>query len=293
MNINEAINNFYERTMIRNKPRTNDFNKRIVDVLIECLTYLKINSLNKITYETGFQIVKYLMQNRKFSNTSINRILRYLKRVMYFNDISSTFKRFENLPPTYKTFRRFTHDELKDIITVVKNINDSSNSLSYKTLIFLLLDSGLRINELLNIKIENIDFSETDYSPMNIYIEDTKTGKPRYAPFSKFSVDEIKQLININPDRKYLFYNFLKDRPLNKDDVKLFYRRLSRKTGIKNIHSHRFRKTFASLLAENGMPVDVIQKLIGHSRITTTMIYIQYDQKYALSKYNQFNNWLN
>jgi integrase len=160
-------------------------------------------------------------------------------------------------------------------------------------LVYLLLDSGLRINELLNIKITNIDFNDTFTTPSNIYIEDTKTGKPRYAPFSKFSSDDLKELIALDPNREYLFYNFLKKRRLTKDDVKLFYRRLSKKTGIDHIHSHRFRKTFASLLAENGMPVDIIQKLIGHSRITTTMIYIQYDQKYALSQYNQYNSWLN
>lgn len=293
MNAIKALNDYFDKTMIRNKPRTNDFNQRIVYVLQDAFYTLNIDELETITYETGYHIVKYLMQNRKFCNTSINRILRYLKRVMYHYDIISTFKRFENLPPSYKTFRRFTHDELRDIIQFVKGLNDTINSKVYKAMVFLLLDSGLRINELLNIKIDNIDFNESSASPMNIYIEDTKTGKPRYAPFSKFSLDEIKELIELNPNREYLFYNFLKDRRMDKEDVKLFYRRLSRKTGIKNIHSHRFRKTFASLLAENGMPVDIIQKLIGHSRITTTMIYIQYDQKYALSKYNQFNNWLN
>lgn len=293
MNSIKAVNDYFDKTMIRNKPRTNDFNQRIVYVLHDAFYQLNIDQLESITYETGYSIVKYLMQNRKFCNTSINRILRYLKRVINHYDITSTFKRFENLPPSYKTFRRFTHDELKDIITYMKELNNSINSKVYKALVFLLLDSGLRINELLNVKIDNIDFNESLASPMNIYIEDTKTGKPRYAPFSKFSLDEIKDLIALDPDREYLFYNFLKNRRLNKEDVKLFYRRLSRKTGIKNIHSHRFRKTFASLLAENGMPVDVIQKLIGHSRITTTMIYIQYDQKYALSKYNLFNNWLN
>src|SRR5690606_11196244 len=110
-----------------------------------------------------------------------------------------------------------------------------------------------------------------DFVNQSIYLEETKTKKVRYAPFSDFSANNLKEIIALKPQREYLFYNILKDRPLNKNDVKLFYRRLKKALHIDRIHTHRFRKTFGSMLVENGLPIEHLQSIYQHSRITTTM----------------------
>jgi integrase len=283
-----AVNQYYDITMAYNKNSTNKINRYYCDSLIDCLNGLDILDLDKINYETGYRIIKYLKSSRNMNNDTINRVLRLLKRIFLYHEISSPFLKFKLLSLNTNNFKRLYHDDLKLIIDYVKVMNFSKNSLVYRTMIYLLLDSGLRITELLNIKINNIDLSSERYK---ILIENTKTGKQRYAPFSEFSADSIRELINIDPNRKYLFMNLLKDRQLNKNDVKLFYKRLSEKLGIERIHSHRFRKTFASILVENGMSIDVLQKLIGHSRITTTMLYVQYNETRALKEYLTYNNW--
>jgi integrase/recombinase XerC len=150
----------------------------------------------------------------------------------------------------------------------------------------LALDSGMRKSEILNIKISNIDM----YNKL-IYLEQTKTGKTRYVPFSSFSYEYINQLININPKRQLLMYNFIKKRPLYGSDIKLFYKRTKKKLGIERLHTHRFRKTYASLLADNGMPPQYVQKLLDHEKISTTMKYIQYDKIKPLENYKKYNKW--
>jgi integrase len=288
MNSEYAINQYYDITMAYNKTTTNQINRYYSDSLIACLKSLNLDDLTQINYESGYKIIKYLKTNTNKNNDTINRILRLLKRVFLYHEISSPFLKFKLLSLNTNSFKRLYHDDLKLIIDYVKLMNFSKNSIVYRTMIYLLLDSGIRITELINVKISNIDFSS---QPYRILIENTKTGKQRYAPFSEFSLSSIKELISIDPNRKYLFMNLLKDRQLNKNDIKLFYKRLSEKLGIEKIHSHRFRKTFASLLVENGMSIDILQKLIGHSRITTTMLYVQYKETRALKEYITYNNW--
>src|SRR5690606_28620996 len=130
-----------------------------------------------------------------------------------------------------------------------------------------------------------------DFTNKLISVYSGKTRKHRYAPFSNFSLPFITELINVNPNRIYLFYNFIKDRQTNKNDIKLFYRRLKKNLGINRIHTHRFRKTFASILIENGLNIDDLQKIFDHSKIETTIKYVQHNEKRALNEYKKYNDW--
>ena len=288
MNNLEAITSYFNSMTIYNKKSTNTIHKYLSNCLITALDSLEINSLNEITFETGYKLVHYYKNSGSKNNSTINKILLYLKRIIKHYEINSSFLKFKLLPIYTNGFKRLYKNDLKAIINYVKVMNFSKNSLVYKTMVLLLLDSGIRISELLNIKISNIDL---DMNDLKIYLEETKTGKQRYAPFSSFSYSYIKDLINLDPKRDYLFINVLKNRRLNKNDVRLFYKRLSKKLHIDRIHSHRFRKTFASVLVENGMTIETLQNLIGHSRVSTTMLYVQFKESKALREYKNFNDW--
>jgi site-specific recombinase XerD len=290
MTINKILDSYFEMNISLVKNSTKEIHHYFLTSLKSCFKELKITNPKKIDHDTGYKIVKYFKEYTHKNNDSINRILMYLKRVMKHYDINTSFHTFKPLAKDTNSFTRIYHDDLKIIISYLLTMKSSKNSLTYKTAVFLLLDSGMRISELLNVKINNIDFSST---PNMILLESTKTGKHRYAPFSEFSKPQIQELINLDPDRKLLFWNFLKNRPLNKNDVRLFYKRLELKLNIERIHSHRFRKTFASLLVENGMPIEMLQNLFGHSRLSTTMLYVQYKENKALNSYSSFNNWNN
>lgn len=268
------------------KESTQAEHMRMIINLSDALSSLKVRKLKSIDINTGYKIITYLKNNTRNGNNSINRHIRYLKKVMLHNNIITSFNKLEMLASDSRPFKRFMTESLKLIIDYVKNMNTSKNSIVYKAMVLLLLDSGMRKGEALNVEIQNIDFEREV-----IYLGVTKTGLPRYAPFSSFCKKELLEIIALNPDRKYLLYNFLKDRELSDNDVKLFYRRLKDKLKIDRIHTHRFRKTFGSILSENGMPIEHIQRVYNHSRITTTMIYIQHTQSRALDEYKKYNNW--
>lgn len=286
MKVEKQMYDYLELTRESMKPKTWDTHKRFTQHLLEGFKTFGIDTLEDVDINTGYMLVGHYKRNTTNGNNSINKNLNYLKAVMRHYEIYTSFHKFKLLKLDSEPFRRFSHEELKKIITFVRDMEKSDNSLVYRTFVYLALDSGMRKQELLKVKIRNIDFDKNV-----IYLEDTKTGIHRYAPFSDFSKHEIKELIKFNSRRKYLFYNILKDRPLSSNDIRLFYRRLRFETNIDRIHTHRFRKTFASLLADNGMPLQYIQKLLDHKSVKTTMVYVQFDGRKPLESYNKFNNW--
>lgn len=286
MNIQEALINYYTLTKSNYEKSTNDYHMRMVNHLIKAFNFLKVKKLEKVNLEVGYKLISYFKQNTNNNNNSIRKIINYLRKVMRYYKVITSIEELPNLPNDTKPFERFYHDDLNLIMQYTKTMNFSKNSITYKTFVRLLLDSGLRVSEAINIKISDIDF----YNKV-ISIYSSKTRKHRYAPFSDFSLNYIKELIKIYPERDYLFYNFLKNRPTNKNDIKLFYRRLKKKLNLERIHTHRFRKTFASILVENGLNIDDLQKLFNHSRIETTIKYVQHNEKRAINEYKKYSRW--
>lgn len=286
MNAEKMLLEYLDLTRSNYKTSTQDTHIRFTNHLIDCFKTIKIKRFKDIELSTGYKIVDYYKSVTTNKNNSINKNLNYLKTVMKHYEYYTSFLDFKALPKDTQTFKRFYHDELELIIQYVRGLDSSKNSIVYKTFILLALDSGMRKSELLKIKISNIDFHKE-----LIYLEETKTGKHRYAPFSSFSKKEIKDLIALDPQRTYLMINVIKGRPLSKDDIKLFYRRLKEKLHLDRIHTHRFRKTFASILADNGMPPQYVQVLLDHKDLKTTMKYIQFNEIKPFEKYHDFNNW--
>lgn len=286
MNVSKALNEYHILTSATLKESSIFIQAYYVKHMYNCLDDLGIKKLKQIDINTGYHIVNWYRKNTKNHNNSINKNIRFLKSVMRHYEVITSFQKFKLLPSDTKPFKRLFHEDLKLIIHYLLKMEYSRNSIVYRTAILLLLDSGVRISELLNIKIRNIDFEL-----MRIYLETTKNGKVRYAPFSEFSRDCIKEIIQMNTKSPYLFFNFIHDRRLSKSDMKNFYRRLKGWTQLDRIHSHRFRKTFGSILAENGMAIQHIQKMLDHSRVTTTMIYIEHEKEKAFEEYQSHNNW--
>ncbi|MBU1141984.1 MAG: site-specific integrase [Firmicutes bacterium] len=287
MKINKIFDDYYDRTIALKSTATQMYERNLIRVNKKCLDYLGISKVNSIKLQTGYKMVRFYKEIMHASNNSINKYIWYLKSVLKYQDIHTSFYDFKKLQDDTKPFKRIYHEDLKLIVQYVKDMNFSKNSLVYRTMVFLLLDSGIRITELLNVKIKNIDFIRE-----RILLEHTKNRKQRNAPFSQFSKNSIQEMIKTNPNREYLFWNLIQDRPLTKNDIKLFYRRLNNWLRLDTkIHSHRFRKTFASILRDNNARLEAIQHLLGHAKLTTTMNYIDQSDEMIKGEYNNHNSW--
>ncbi|MET3537994.1 site-specific tyrosine recombinase/integron integrase [Chryseobacterium limigenitum] len=165
---------------------------------------------------------------------------------------------------------------LPDINKIINAIEVSSD-LGKRNLciIEVLYGCGLRVSELIDLKISNINFVE-NYIKVN-----GKGNKTRFVPLADFTADLLKSYIEDTRskskiNKKYEDSLFLNSRGTSMSRVIVFLiiKELTDKAGVsKKISPHTFRHSFATHLLQNGADLRYIQEMLGHSSITTTEIY--------------------
>ncbi len=154
-----------------------------------------------------------------------------------------------------------TKEEVRRLIAHVK-------SDQHKLIIELLYSSGLRLSELINLKIEELELeSKTGW------VRDGKGGKDRMIILSEMVVKHIRQFIG---DRKTGYLLSGRNGQLSKRAVQKALNEISKRAEItKNVHPHQLRHSFATHLLEAGTDIRKIQVLLGHADLSTTQIYTQ------------------
>ncbi|MDO8563956.1 MAG: tyrosine-type recombinase/integrase [Nanoarchaeota archaeon] len=170
-------------------------------------------------------------------------------------------KSFENVRVPKKEKR------LPEVLTkqeVVKLI-DSADNLKSKLIISMLYSSGLRVSEVVNLKVSDVDFQN------NLgWVRKGKGSKDRMFNLSKNLNDDIQKYL-AGRENKYIFS---KEEPLTTRNIQKIIFNLRGKAGInKKLTPHTLRHSFATHLLEEGTDIRVIQSLLGHSNLNTTQVY--------------------
>ena len=151
-------------------------------------------------------------------------------------------------------------------------IRSSCSNLKERAIVEVLLTSGLRINELCEMEIGDIDFNS-----LRVLVKHGKGDKERITYINDLAKIHLqKYLLTRKRPEKYLFINY-QGKQLQPGGVRHILREIGKRAGVENVHPHRFRRTFATILATRGMKIQEIQKLLGHSSISTTLEYISTD----------------
>lgn len=165
---------------------------------------------------------------------------------------------------------------IDDIDRIIDNIEKHTDiGKRNKCILEVLYGCGLRVSELVDLKISNINFKE------NFIIVEGKGEKTRLVPLAKSTaecvLDYIKNVRAVGKvNKKYEDILFLNTRGTNMSRVIVFIiiKELTQKAGItKSISPHTFRHSFATHLLQNGADLRFIQEMLGHSSITTTQVY--------------------
>jgi len=150
----------------------------------------------------------------------------------------------------------------------VQNVLDQITNLKYKLMISLMYASGLRISEVVNLKIKNINLNSK-----TIIIQKSKNKKDRITILSKKLIPQLKIIINTNKANDYLFPSN-RGGKLTPRSVQKTFNQAVKKSKIKKLAScHSLRHSFATHLLENRVDIRYIQELLGHSNLKTTQIY--------------------
>lgn len=174
----------------------------------------------------------------------------------------------------------------------IKEIFHSDLDTEQNLIVELLYDCGLRVSELVNLKISDIDLKSK-------YIQCVGKGsKERLVPFGKKAKESINKylkeretlILKYNLNTKQLFIT-KSGRFVNRQDIYNFIHKLGEKIH-KNISPHTLRHTFATHLLENGADLRVVQELLGHSNVSTTQLYTHITKKRLKDVYFAINNRL-
>lgn len=212
--------------------------------------------------------------DKKISNKSISRHLSSLRTYYDFlkkeNIVTENiFKNVKN-PKIEKTIPNFiSHDKLNEIFT---SFNDSNLDIRNRLVIELLYATGLRVGELVNIKIKDIDFGAQSIKVLG------KGSKERYVFYNNTTKEVLKKYLVVRKklQKKANDYLLLNDKgtPIKEASVRKIIQTTLMKCGIKSkITPHTFRHTFATDLLNQGLDLVNVKELLGHASLNTTSIY--------------------
>lgn len=154
-----------------------------------------------------------------------------------------------------------TKDEIKSLI-------DSTDNLKSKLIIKFLYSTGLRVSELINLKLKDLSLEKKEG-----WVRKGKGSKDRFFKLSDILLEDLnKYVLTLNDKETYLFPG--KNNTLTPRNIQKIIERSAKKANIgKRASPHKLRHSFATHLLESGVDIRYIQALLGHSSISTTEIY--------------------
>ena len=166
----------------------------------------------------------------------------------------------------------------------METLRDGCTCLRDLAMIDLLSSTGIRVSELVGLNQADVDFDGRECVVFG------KGSKERPVYFDARTKVHLKNYLNSRTDdNPALFVTLQKphDR-LEISGVEIRVRELGRKLGVGRVHPHKFRRTLATRAIDKGMPVEQVQKLLGHSKIETTMEYAMVDQTNVKASHQKY-----
>lgn len=295
MNWKQAIKDYQNYLRIERGLSNNSIYNYTLDIkkLVKWLDKNTIEiSPNKITQETLQQFVYSIA--KKVNPRTQSRVISGLKG--FFNYL--VFEEYRKTNPLELIESPKIGRKLPDTLSIEEiDILISTIDLSTpqgernRSIIETLYGCGLRVSELINLKISDLFIDEG-------FIKVTGKGdKQRFVPIGSLTIKyielyrkEIRIHQTINPSAKDTLYLNRRGNSLTRAMIFHVVKELTEKAGVnKNISPHTFRHSFATHLLENGADLRAIQQMLGHESITTTEIYTHIDKSHLTQIMNNFH----
>lgn len=254
-----------------------------------------LRNTNKNIKDITTDDIRVYLAYKKIDNTSgnyLNLIRRSLSSLFQWcvdnEEISvNPVNKIKSIRVERKIRASFNEDEMEILRNKAKTIRD-------KAIIEFLYSTGCRVSEMCNVNREDIDF---EYGKVTVL---GKGKKYRDVYLSSRCKSVLKEYLGCRKDNlNALFisnpitfgrpvFSAIPQNRLTASGVEVMLRNLGKKCGIENVHPHRFRRTAATLALKRGMPIEQVQKMLGHESIETTTIYAQSNTTDVQAAHNKY-----
>lgn len=166
----------------------------------------------------------------------------------------------------------------------IELLRDNCKQIRDLAIIDFLYSTGIRVGELVNLNLEDINFEERECVVYG------KGNKERRVYFDARSKLHLLEYIKTRTDKNPALFVTL-DNPhtrLKISGVEICLRKLGRKLNIDKVHPHKFRRSMATKAIDKGMPIEQVQRLLGHQQIDTTMHYAMVNQNNVKNSHRKY-----
>jgi len=206
----------------------------------------------------------YLIKDLKRSKSLVNQVIGAYKLLTVYV-LKRKWKEFD-IPRPKRERRLPTVLSKEEVIRIIK----ATRNLKHKTFIMLTYSAGLRLNEVLNLKLSDINSDR-----MQIMIRQAKGHKDRNVMLSGPILEQLRVYWKEYRPAVYLFEGCKSHRPLSGRSAQELFQKSVKLAGIRrHVTLHTLRHSFATHLVENGVDIIVVQRLLGHSYLSTTSGYL-------------------
>lgn len=257
MNLQELLEKIEIELKLRN------YSRRTIKSYLLCLSdyfnYIKI-----IKKDPNISLIKEYLLKKIDKGNAPQTINLYLNAIKYFYREIYKSNVFINLK-----FAK-TSNKLPVVLSrnEIENITNNIANTKHKLIISLAYAAGLRVSEVINLKIKDIDFNE-----LTIHLKNAKGNKDRLTIFPEKLKNNIINLTAGKLGNDYLFESGRGGKLTERTAQKVFENALQKTKIQKDATFHSLRHSFATHLLENGVDVRYVQELLGHTNIRTTQLY--------------------
>ena len=295
MKWNEALKNFKNYLKIERNLSINTIESYLFDVK-KLIIFLKKNNIKENPIDLKTNILKEFIYNisKKIKSPTQARIISGIRRFYDYLILEGLIENnpMENIESPKIGVNLPTTLTIEEIDEIISNIKLSSKTgLRNVAIIELLYSCGLRVSELINLKISDLFFKES-------LIKVTGKGnKERFVPISMQSqvyinnyIEEIRSIHKIKKGFEDTLFLSERGTILSRVMIFIILKQLKNKSNInKKIGPHTLRHSFATHLIENGADLITIQKMMGHESITTTERYLHVNKKHLIDSMIKFH----
>ena len=282
--ISEATNYNYLEMFIAAKKiegcsdRTVAYYKVTVEHLLKCID----TPIRKITTDEIRSYLAKYQEKSGCSKTTVDNIRRNISSFFSWLEeedyiLKSPMKRIHKIK-TVQPVKETISDEL------IERLRDACLCKRDLAMVDLLYSTGIRVGELVRLNVDDISFEERECV---VFGKGDKERKVYFDAKAKLHLQDY--LKERNDDNPALFVTL--DAPhqrLKISGVEIRIRRLGRSINAEKIHPHKFRRTMATRAIDKGMPIEQVQKILGHSQIDTTMQYAMVNQSNVKSSHQKY-----
>lgn len=258
--------------------RTLDYYYVTIEKFLSCIS----STLRQMTTEI---IREYLIKYQGINNcskTTIDNVRRNLSS--FFTWLESEDYILKS--PIRRIHKIKTGSRVKEVLTDenIEILRDGCKNLRDLCIVEFLITTGVRVGELVNLNKDDVNFYEREA------IVYGKGNKERKVYFDARAKLHLLEYIKKRKDANNALFVTL-DEPhkrLNISGVEIVLRNLGKNTKVERVHPHKFRRSMATKAIDKGMPIEQVQKLLGHQQIDTTMHYAMVNQTNVKNSHRKF-----